>query len=622
MKIQKDYWRLEDVEEISIYDANEKDFFNHMEMEFELETVQFQKLMKSIDTDIGIFLPYNGGEDFIIQILGFSILERCNIEQSDVEGRLLSKLSPIFHQLLYESLLSVYKTHRSKKLRFFYYNHNKLTRFSNVKLIYEDERIFLISNHRDMGDDSLYVEEEAPEEDKANLLEYFSHTGSYYQVNGKYSWTKGIYNIIDRPRDETDEFYNIVFDLVIPEDKAVVERIFKLMDSGKSNYDALIRIKTHEGILKQLEINLYANFDEEGNLVASYGLIKDMGHDSNENITRPVDFLLNGFKNSKKLALLIEPLNDKHYEFSKSYYDIVGVDKENYVHGRSIIENIVEDDVRLNLGKLLNREIVEFDETFTYNVNGNPLNQKIFELHIEIFDYGQGVHSIGFMTDITEEKNKQDELKEAYEHQTILIKEVHHRVKNNLQVLNSFLNLERRAYKDNPEMILDHMQSRLSSLAILHEKTYNTADFKNINLKNYIEDQDAQLRNLVGVRDGIEFESEVDGDLNLSIEIITPLLLLIDELTMNAIKHAFPDKSKPDKVISKLIRVIDDSSAELILKDNGVGIEYSSLKKNLGCEIIKSLTKQLDGHIELLDVGVGTVYKLIFPIKIEHTISG
>ena len=82
------------------------------------------------------------------------------------------------------------------------------------------------------------------------------------------------------------------------------------------------------------------------------------------------------------------------------------------------------------------------------------------------------------------------------------------------------------------------MQSRLSSLAILHEKTYNTTDFKNINLKEYIIDQDGQLRSLIGLRDGIEFKSEVDGDLNLSIEVITPLLLVIDELTMNAIKHA------------------------------------------------------------------------------------
>ena len=217
------------------------------------------------------------------------------------------------------------------------------------------------------------------------------------------------------------------------------------------------------------------------------------------------------------------------------------------------------------------------------------------------------IHSIGFITDITEDRKKQEALIEANEHQTILIKEVHHRVKNNLQVLNSFLNLEKRAYKDKPGVIIDHMQSRLSSLAILHEKTYNTTDFKNINLKEYIIDQDSQLRNLIGLRDGIEFESEVDGDLNLTIEVITPLLLVIDELTMNAIKHAFPDKSAPNKKITKEITKLDDNYAQLILKDNGVGIEDPhTITKNLGCEIIKNLTKQLDGKIELIQNENGT----------------
>ena len=207
--------------------------------------------------------------------------------------------------------------------------------------------------------------------------------------------------------------------------------------------------------------------------------------------------------------------------------------------------------------------------------------------------------------------------------QTILIKEVHHRVKNNLQVLNSFLNLEKRAYKNKPNIIIDHMQSRLSSLAILHEKTYNTTDFKNINLKEYIVDQDGQLRSLIGLRDGIEFESEVDEDLNLSIEVITPLLLVIDELTMNAIKHAFPDKSAPNKKITKKITKLDNETAELILRDNGVGIEDpSAITKNLGCEIIKNLTKQLNGKIELFQHENGTGYRLTFPITMEHTIEG
>ena len=241
----------------------------------------------------------------------------------------------------------------------------------------------------------------------------------------------------------------------------------------------------------------------------------------------------------------------------------------------------------------------------------------------ERFEFGHSTHSIGFLADITDERNKQLELREANDHQIILIKEVHHRVKNNLQVLNSFLNLEKRVYRDNPELIIDHMQARLTSLALLHEKTYNTQDFKNINLNDFIVDHDLQLKTLAGMRNNIEFESDVDEDLSLTIEVITPLLLIIDELSMNAIKHAFPDKSVPDKKISKTITKIDEGHAELIFKDNGVGIEDPKrITTNLGCEIIKNLAKQLNGTIKLVEHRNGTEYSLIFPISMKHTIHG
>jgi two-component sensor histidine kinase len=203
----------------------------------------------------------------------------------------------------------------------------------------------------------------------------------------------------------------------------------------------------------------------------------------------------------------------------------------------------------------------------------------------------------------------------------MLIKEVHHRVKNNLQILNSFLNLEKRVYNNEPDVIIEHMQTRLTSLALLHEKTYNTQDFKNINLNDFMQDQDNQIKNLVSMNDSVEFESIIDEDLNLTIEVITPLLLIIDELIMNALKHAFPDETIKNKKITKIITKIDENTLQMTFKDNGVGIDNpKNISKNLGCTIIKSLTKQLDGEIKLVEYRNGTEYKLTFPIKMAHTI--
>ena len=622
MRIEKTYRQLESIEEVHIYDITESDLFRSVPQEFEIPPLPFEKTLNSISNDLDMFLAYDEGKDFIIGRLGLGALTRGDITQKDVIGRLLSKTSPGYFKVLSEPLREVYQTHETKKMMFYYHFNEKLARFSNVKIIYDMGKLILISDHRDNQETQLYTPDDTNDE-KANLIEYFSQTGSYYKIKDRYTWTQGIYNIINRTREENDEYYNIVFDLIIPEDKPVLEKMLRELDAGKTTYESVIRIRTHDDILKYVEVNLYSTFDKDGQLLNRYGLMKDVSTDTDRKMTRPVDFLLKGFKSSKKLALLIDPLNVKHYEFSEGFYHLIEIPPEEYRHKREIVDYIVEENVKSQLIELIEGKIDEIQVSFTYNVHGDENNQKMCELYIERFEFGESTHSIGFLTDVTEEKEKQNELVEANEHQKVLIKEVHHRVKNNLQVLNSFLNLEKRAYKDKPNVIIDHMQSRLSSLAILHEKTYNTTDFKNINLKDYIVDQDSQMRSLIGLRDGIEFKSDVDDDINLTIEVITPLLLVIDELTMNAIKHAFPDKSVSNKVIYKKISKLDNETGELILKDNGIGIENpSKISKNLGCEIIKNLTKQLDGHIELYQHKNGTGYRLTFPLDMEHTIEG
>jgi two-component sensor histidine kinase len=456
------------------------------------------------------------------------------------------------------------------------------------------------------------------DEDKTDIMENFSQTGSYYNINGKYTWSQGVFNIINRAKEESDDYYNIVFDLVIPEDKHIVNKIFEITNKETTQCNEIIRIRTVDGILKVVELNIYSYFDESG-LIIRQGLINDITKYSEGQLTNPVDFLLNGFKNSEKLALLIEPLNAKQFNFSKGYYNIIEKDYSKYYHSKDILRNIAEKDTIERINKLINGELNRINETFTYNIDGN--RKKVIDLYIERFEYGNSTHSIGFLADITEGQENYEQLIQSNDQRLILIKEIHHRVKNNLQILNSFLNLEKRAYANDPNLIIEHMQTRLASLALLHEKTYNSKDFKNINLKDYLENHDRQTRNVIDSPNPIEFETHVDGDLNLTIEVITPLLLIIDEITMNAVKHAFPDSSKNNR-ITKTVRKLDNHTAELIIEDNGVGMnDLDNITKNLGCEIIKSLTKQLGGKISLVKREKGTAYKLIFPTEMKHTME-
>ena len=620
MRVEKEYRLLEDIDEIRIYNASKKDFYKPTPQEFEIEDIPIQEFINNLPIEIHTLIPYNEGEDFIIQSLGNFTLDRYDRTQEDAKGRLLSKLSPLFFDILHDYLLGVYERQEAKNMRFVYYDGNKLTKLSTAKIVYDMGRIFIITNNVDTN---INKQDDADDkrfgEDKSNMLESFSQTGSYYNLNGKYTWSQGIYNIINQPKEEADDFYNIIFDLVIPEDQHIVDRIFNITNKETSQLDEIIRIMTRDGIVKVLEVNIYSYFDDSG-IIIRQGLVNDITQYHYYEFSKPVDFLLDGFKNSKKLALLIEPLNEKHYKFSKGFYYLIEKDYEEYDHSPKILENIGEKDAVERLNKLCNGEISKIDEIITYKVDGNPDKEKTIDLYIERFEYDKEVHSIGFLTDITEEITEQNKLIESNKQKLILINEIHHRVKNNLQVLNSFLNLEKRAYKNNPNLIIAHMQTRLTSLALLHEKTYGTKDFKNINVKEYMIDHDEKTGQFVELPEGIDFETHIDEDLSLTIEILTPLLLIIDEITMNALKHAFPD-NMPNKKITKKITKLDDKTARLIIKDNGVGIkDTKKITKNLGCEIIKSLTKQIGGKICLIECENGTAYQLIFPIKMEHTI--
>ena len=625
MHVERQYNELEKIEEVRVYNLNRDDTYQKAPQVKKPKNVRLSNVMKHVPSDINVFQPIDNGEDFLIERIGWNLLERNNTTLEEVEGRKLSQISPFYYDLLKDTFKEVLETGKMKSMRIFYYISDRIRTLANINIISDEGEIYVISDLRNTFNEVKTEEEQKEEEEehKANLIEYFSQTGSYYKTRNEYAWTPGIYNILNRPKEAGDAYHNIIFDLVIPEDRPLVEELIQTMSPETDTYENIIRIQIPGGSIKYLDTYLYSKFDENGEEISNYGLFKDVSIDSHKHMTRPVDFMLNGFNHNSKLSLLVEPLS-KRYEFSEGFYKIIEVEKEKYVHGPDIIENIVEENIKEDFYKLINGEIEELNCVLTYKVHGDDSDLKICELFIERFDYGNKNHSIGFLTDITYARKKQKELIESNATKNILIKEVHHRVKNNLQVLSSFLNLERRAYKNNSENILDNMQARLTSLALLHEKTYNTDDFININLEDYMKDQDSTLHSLFGTKD-INFVSEVNPDIHLSMDVITPLLLIVDELTMNAIKHAFPDPNMPDKTIFKKIDYIDDNEyvCELILRDNGVGLESpeSLINHNLGWEIINNLTRQINGKLEILDCEVGTGFKIIFPVNFDHTLE-
>lgn len=182
-----------------------------------------------------------------------------------------------------------------------------------------------------------------------------------------------------------------------------------------------------------------------------------------------------------------------------------------------------------------------------------------------------------------------------------LLKEIHHRVKNNLQIISSLLNLQSLHVKDKKAIeAFEESQRRLHSIALVHQKLYQNDNFANINIKEYIGDMIASIHQLFHLKaKNIHYQLNI-ADVNLNIDTSVPLGLIINELVTNAFKYAFNKVS--EGIISINLDKKDEHSFRLIVKDNGPGLP-ENLKieesESLGLKLVGILIRQLEGTIEI-----------------------
>ena len=192
-----------------------------------------------------------------------------------------------------------------------------------------------------------------------------------------------------------------------------------------------------------------------------------------------------------------------------------------------------------------------------------------------------------------------------------MIKEIHHRVKNNLMVISSLLSLQSRYIKDKEARgLFRESQNRARSMALIHELLYRSEDLKSIEFGDYILSLSKELFHLYSVDGLIELKIDVD-DIYLDINTSIPLGLIVNEVVTNSLKHAFPDGRAG--VIHVDFHKTDDHY-EFKVKDNGIGFPEDLDFENtdsLGLQMVTSLTRQIEGNIEL-DRNNGTEFKITF----------
>ena len=202
--------------------------------------------------------------------------------------------------------------------------------------------------------------------------------------------------------------------------------------------------------------------------------------------------------------------------------------------------------------------------------------------------------------DVTDRRRAEEELREALAEKEILLREIHHRVKNNMAVISSLLNLQSDGVADAVAIdVLRSMRDRIRTMALVHDQLYRSGDFANVDLAAYIGSvTDALYQAHSSRADNVAIRTEV-ADVTMEIDDAIPCGLILSELISNAFKHAFPGDRRGEILV--VLEETPEGAIELVVKDDGVGSSTNDAlrgRSGFGLEMVVLLVKQLGGAIE------------------------
>lgn len=402
-------------------------------------------------------------------------------------------------------------------------------------------------------------------------------------------------------------------------------------------------------ILYYLDKNLLNRLDKISSRIIYIGKTQDLseripvsGDDELSDLAISVNNMLNSLQKSKEK---IES-SEKRYRaiFENTGTGMIMANAENTI---SIVNTEFEHMTGVSKEKIENkRKLTDFipPEYLKHGSNGENfhdadmnlvgLNIQNYELELEVRgekrnflatstsipDSGEILISI---IDITERKKNEKLIKSSLKEKEVLLREIHHRVKNNLQIISTLLSMQ--ADETDNEEIIDfytESQNRIQSMALIHENLYQSTDISSINIKKYIKNLLNDIKYSYGtLNDRIKIEIDTE-DYSLNIETAVPCGLIINELVSNSLKYAFPhDKTG---VISVSLHEISlenhekegrkERKFQLKVKDNGIGLpdDFDIDKStSLGLHLVTALTEQLEGHIKL-EKNEGASFTIVF----------
>ncbi|OYT12315.1 MAG: hypothetical protein B6I18_00990 [Bacteroidetes bacterium 4572_112] len=259
-----------------------------------------------------------------------------------------------------------------------------------------------------------------------------------------------------------------------------------------------------------------------------------------------------------------------------------------------------------------------FIESINLGVDGYLMKPVEAKKLLSLIDEFAGITLMKWELERKEEKRRiaEEYLKKSLAEKDILLREVHHRVKNNMQIISSILRMQSRSIEDEKlKMVLQESQNRIHSMALIHENLYSNEGLADVKFDNYIQ---SLVGNIARTYNSKQFRVKFDYDTesaNLPMDIAIPCGLVINELVSNSMKYAFNELE--EGVISISFKTTSENNYSLIVADNGIGIQKDfdiSKIKSLGMKIIYKLVQQIEGELSS-DFSNGTKFSINFKTK-------